>query len=133
MSFLQDIFSYWQNNTTLTASIPYATVFTGLAPAETPFPYVVITPVSSTPTFTTGNNYIEDFMFQISIFDVDLDNVEALALVVMSQFDWKAISGNPTISCMRQNYLTVADPDTPKLVYHGMIQYTLAKNRVLGT
>ncbi|WP_020469316.1 hypothetical protein [Zavarzinella formosa] len=133
MGFLADIFSYYSANTTLTAALPYAKVWTGLAPekSNTDFPYAVVVPLSSTPNFTTGSNYFESFSFQISVFDDDLDNVESICQTIMSQFDYKSICGSPNISCERENYLVTVDQDTPKLVYHGLIQYTLRKNRSL--
>jgi hypothetical protein len=131
MSFLADIFTYWTGNPLLAKALPLSKVWTGLAPEGTAFPYAVITPVSSEPSFTTGSGYFEAFVFQISLYDTDLDNVEALAATIMGQFDYKLVGGSKNISCERENYLVVVDPDTPEKVYHAVITYRFYENRSL--
>lgn len=94
-------------------------------------PFAVIVPVVSIPTWTTGDPYFETWTFQISIYDTSLANVEALAQIVMNNFDWKAVCGVDTISCIRTNYIALPDPSTPDRVYFAAISYDLTKNRTL--
>jgi hypothetical protein len=131
MSFLADIHTYIAGNATITAVLPAASIYTGLIPEGTAFPYAVITPIGLTPSPTTGSGYYEAFSFQISIFDTDPDNVEALANTVGGQFDYKTISSS-AISCERTNGpVFTVDPDSPQRTYHALLEYQLLANRTL--
>lgn len=130
-SFLSDIQTHFQANAALTTALPSG-LWLGLAPSSMPFPYAVVVPIAAVPTFTTGVGYWESFSFQISVFDTDPDNVEALAGLVEAAFDYQHI-GSGYISCERENYVFTVDQDTPELVYHAAISYTLRENRNIGS
>lgn len=130
-SFLADIMTYYQNNATLTAAVPFSKVWTGLAPEGTAFPYIVVVPIASVPTNITNGQggYWETFTFQISIFDTDPDNVESVAATIVAQFDYANIS-SACISCERTNGpVFVLDLDTPKLVYHSWMTFDYRRNQ----
>ncbi len=130
-SFLADIHTYYSGNATLTAALPASSVYTGLVPEGQSYPYAVITSIGLNPTPTTGSGYYATFAFQISVFDTDPDNVEALCNVIAGQFDFKTISAS-TISCERQNGpILLVQPDTPARVYMGFLEYRLLQNRTL--
>src|SRR4051812_12602811 len=124
MSFLSDIHSYWAAHATLNAALPSTQVYTGLAPESLVFPYAVITPVASAPTFTTGSPYHETFAFQISIYDTDADNVKTLTATAQAAFDYATVASS-TISCIRTSSIFTIDPDSPRRVYHQVIGYEL--------
>src|SRR4051794_7167914 len=125
MSFLADIHSYYASNATLTALLPASKVYTSLIPEGTAFPYAVIVPIALTPTPTTGQGYYASFAFQISVFDTDPDNAESIANTIVGQFDYRQIATS-TISCERTNGpVLFVDQDTPKRVYHGVLEYLL--------
>jgi hypothetical protein len=133
MSILAELHSYWAGNSTLNTALPATKVYTGLVPEATAFPYAVVVPINMVPTFTTGQGYVETFGFQISVFDTNPDNVDALADTIAGQFDYKTISSQ-TISCERINGpVFVVDPDTTMKVYHALLEYRLNENKTVGT
>jgi hypothetical protein len=121
MSLQTDVVSWFQNNTAITAVIPFASFWLGLAPEGSAFPYAVMTIVASTPTYVTNgprDGYIEDFQFQISVYNTDPDACLSAALTIAAQLEGQSISS----ACMAVWRLTgpvmVVDSDTPELVYH---------------
>lgn len=131
MSFLSDLTTYWNGNSTLTGVLPASKVYTGLVPEGTAFPYAVITPISLNPNPTTGAGYYGTFHFQISIYHTSLATLESIANTVVGQFDYRSISA-ATISVERLNGPVVyVDQDTPARVYHCMIEYNWLKNLAL--
>lgn len=131
MSFLADIHSYWSSNSTLDSALPATKVYTGLVPESITFPYAVIVPLALTPTWTTGSGYYGTFRFQISVFDTDPDNVEALANTIAGQFDYRPVSSS-TMSCERVNGpVFMVDPDTPQRTYHAYLEYDLLENKTM--
>ncbi len=132
MSILAEVHSYWSGNSTLNTALAAAgKVWTGLAPETVSFPFAVIVPIGMVPSPTTGTGYVENFVFQISIYDTDPDNVDSLANTVAGQFDYQAIS-EATISCERTDGPTfMVDPDSPERVYHAVITYELRENKTL--
>jgi hypothetical protein len=131
MSILADIHAYWASNSTLDAALSHTKVYTGLAPETLAFPFAVIVPIGMIPSPLTGPGYVELFDFQISIFDSNPDNVDNLANLVTGQFDYKNITAT-TVSCERKNGpVFFVDQDSPKRVYHAMIEYELRENKSL--
>jgi hypothetical protein len=129
-TFLADLMTYYQSNSTLTNAVPFTKVWTGLAPEKTAFPYIIFTPIASVPTFVTRDNgYWETYTFQVSVFDTDPDNVEAVAQTIQEQFDYADISAT-CISCERTNGpVFIVDQDTPELVYHAWLQFDYRRNQ----
>lgn len=131
MSFLSEIHAYWLANSTLNTALPASKVYTGLAPESLAFPYAVVVSIGLVPTYTTCTAYVGTFAFQISVYDTDPDNVEALASTITGQFDYQSISAN-TMYCLRTNGpILLVEPETPANVYHGLIEFELMENRTL--
>ena len=133
MSYLSDIKSYWQATAALNDAIPVTKVFVGLQPSRAEFPYVVITPISTTVQPTTSAGYVSTYSFQISVFGgvADADGFLALVDDIAGQFDYKTISAS-TISCERSNGPVLSvDQSTPQKVYQATVDYDWLCNRSL--
>lgn len=128
MSFLSDIHAYWQANASLNLALSSDKVYTGIVPEGTAYPYAVIVPIASVPTWTTGAPYLEEFAFQISVFSRTAAEAETIAQAVMNQFDWKTIAAS-TVYCERTNYMVIAEE---KFVYQAMIEYRLSAQKSHG-
>lgn len=131
MSFLADIHSYWSNNSTLNGALPATSVYTGLVPESLTFPYAVIVPISSVPSFVTGSGYFSTFHFQISIYHTDPDQAEDIANTVAGCFMYQPVAAY-TMSCELTNGpVFFVDPDTPQRTYHVMLEFDLLQNRTM--
>lgn len=132
MALLNDVLTYWQGNSTLTAAIPYASVWTGLVPEKQAFPFAVVTIISQAPNYVTRfatNGYIETLSFQISIFDTDPDNSLAVANTVVAQFQGQSISaGCMAVYVVNGPVGPVPDTSTPKQVYQTWVQFDYISN-----
>jgi hypothetical protein len=131
MSILAEIHSYWASNSTLNTALNASKVYTGLIPETTSFPYAVLVPLGMTVSPTTGAGYWATYAFQISVFDTNPDNCDLLGNTIAGQFDYKTISSQ-SMSCERVNGpVFMVDQDSPKRVYHCLLEYHLLENKTL--
>lgn len=121
-----DVVSWFQNNSTINGVIPFASFWLGLAPEGSQFPYAVMTILSSTPSYVTNgptDGYVEDFQFQISVYNSDPDACLSAALTIAQQLEGQSIS-SACMAVFRVNGpVMVVDSDTPELVYHAYATY----------
>ena len=122
MSLQADVVSYWGGNGSLNPTPLWA----GLAPEQTAFPYAILTVISSAPTYVTNgprDGYVEDFQFQISVYDSDPDNALAFAETVRAEFEGQSISSACMAVFRTNGPVFVVDQDTPKLVFHAWVSF----------
>jgi hypothetical protein len=130
MGVLSDLKTYWQNNATLQAALPVSSVFLDYVPPSVSFPYARLSVIGSLPAYVTGGSHIEDFRFQISIFNTDLDALEATADTVQGQFDQTyPITG--ALICTRTNRVSTGEVINGTYTYHVMLEYSLTYNTSL--
>lgn len=129
-SAIQQVYTYWSGNSTLTALIPLASVYVGIVPPSlTSYPYAALNVVSSTPILNTSTSYIEEFRFSISIYSQNLDALETLATNVDKQFNKGTLSG---MSCQRTNRITFGEAPSGLTTYRCVLEYLYDFNASLS-
>jgi hypothetical protein len=129
-SILSQIHEYWSGNQTLNAALPVTSVYLSIVPERLGLPYGVVLPVSSVPEYTFGSQYLETYVFQVSIYCFSAEQAEAIADTVMDQFEFLSVAG--ALACYRQNYMIQGEEVAGEHVYSALVTFKLLIERTIG-
>jgi hypothetical protein len=90
---IEQIVSYWQNNSSLTALIPASNCWIDIAADTQTLPRAIFTVISDIPsTWHTNADYIGKLKFQIAVYTGDATTLANIYATIRSQFDWQKIT-----------------------------------------
>ena len=129
MSILNVLKSYWQGNTALNSALPISSVFLGLVPPSVgnSYPYGVITEISRLPLYVTSQSHIEEFHWQIALYNTDFEALTTLADTIDAQLNLIALSV-PTLNNMRSNRLESVEVINQQYTYQVVLEYVWMYN-----
>jgi hypothetical protein len=127
---LADWRDYWENSLTLQALLPINKVFLDFVPPGTAYPYGRFTIISQTRIDTTGggdDSHIEVMVYQLSLFDTNLDDLCTLTDSIMLELDNARLT-DLTMRNRRTNKFTRGEVLDGVYTYHGILQYEWTSN-----